>query len=162
MLRLRGTSRLIPSRWTAAAELDLQAPWPQDTAFHAVRHAGGEQLAGFNAAGGRGVLISYEAFAPLLATGLVSLFKQQRMPGAVPRPRSGLARPGRRGGSGGRRPDGRRPAHQHPGRVLAVEYRQQWEPGRQHLYTHPVEPNRGHLTLPTGPGLGATPRSAPC
>nr|MDT0519834.1 hypothetical protein [Streptomyces sp. DSM 41633] len=46
----------------------------------------GEQLAGFNAAGGRGVLISYEAFAPLLATGLVSLLKQQRMPGAAPRP----------------------------------------------------------------------------
>lgn len=46
----------------------------------------GEQLAGFNAAGGRGVLISYEAFAPLLATGIVSLLKQQRMPGAAPRP----------------------------------------------------------------------------
>ncbi|MFK0239021.1 phosphoketolase family protein [Streptomyces vinaceus] len=46
----------------------------------------GEQLAGFNAAGGRGVLISYEAFAPLLATGIISLLKQQRMPGAAPRP----------------------------------------------------------------------------
>ncbi|MFD3334714.1 hypothetical protein ACFWV1_18970 [Streptomyces sp. NPDC058700] len=46
----------------------------------------GEQLAGFNAAGGRGVLISYEAFAPLLTTGVVSLLKQQRMPGAAPRP----------------------------------------------------------------------------
>ncbi|MFF4457237.1 hypothetical protein [Streptomyces goshikiensis] len=46
----------------------------------------GEQLAGFNAAGGRGVLITYEAFAPLLATGVVSLLKQQRMPGAAPRP----------------------------------------------------------------------------
>ncbi|MFD0271093.1 enolase C-terminal domain-like protein [Streptomyces sp. NPDC127106] len=49
-----------------------------------------------------------------------------------------------------------------PDRVLAVEYRQQWEPGRQHLYAHPVEPDRGHLTLPTDAGLGATPRSAPC
>ncbi|MFJ3817722.1 enolase C-terminal domain-like protein [Streptomyces sp. NPDC090056] len=49
-----------------------------------------------------------------------------------------------------------------PDRVLAVEYRQQWEPGRQHLYAHPVEPDRGHLTLPTAPGLGAAPRSAPC
>ncbi|MFG2667581.1 enolase C-terminal domain-like protein [Streptomyces sp. NPDC048387] len=49
-----------------------------------------------------------------------------------------------------------------PDRVLAVEYRQQWEPGRQHLYPHPVEPDGGHLTLPTGPGLGAAPRSAPC
>ncbi|MFD3334713.1 enolase C-terminal domain-like protein [Streptomyces sp. NPDC058700] len=47
----------------------------------------------------------------------------------------------------------------HPNRVLAVEYRQQWEPGRQHLYAHPVEPDRGHLTLPTATGLGATPRS---
>ncbi|MEU2391852.1 enolase C-terminal domain-like protein [Streptomyces sp. NPDC007369] len=49
-----------------------------------------------------------------------------------------------------------------PDRVLAVEYRQQWEPGRQRLYAHPVEPDRGHLTLPPVPGLGATPRSAPC
>ncbi|MGW8355536.1 hypothetical protein [Streptomyces wedmorensis] len=46
----------------------------------------GEQLASFNAVGGRRVLISYEAFAPLLATGIVSLLKQQRMPGAAPRP----------------------------------------------------------------------------
>ncbi|WP_338014366.1 enolase C-terminal domain-like protein [Streptomyces sp. CB02009] len=49
-----------------------------------------------------------------------------------------------------------------PDRVLAVEYRQQWEPGRQHLHAHPVEPDCGHLTLPTAPGLGAAPRSAPC
>ncbi|WP_411107284.1 enolase C-terminal domain-like protein [Streptomyces sp. cmx-4-9] len=49
-----------------------------------------------------------------------------------------------------------------PDRVLAVEYRQQWEPGRQHLYAHPIEPDRGHLTLPTVPGLGATPRSTRC
>ncbi|MFC8010995.1 enolase C-terminal domain-like protein [Streptomyces cinereoruber] len=48
-----------------------------------------------------------------------------------------------------------------PDRVLAVEYRQQWEPGRQNLYAHPVEPDRGHLTLPTTPGLGTAPRSAP-
>ncbi|MCY0945658.1 enolase C-terminal domain-like protein [Streptomyces antarcticus] len=49
-----------------------------------------------------------------------------------------------------------------PDRVLAVEYRQQWEPGRQHLYAQPIEPDRGHLTLPTAPGLGTTPRSASC
>nr|MDT0519833.1 enolase C-terminal domain-like protein [Streptomyces sp. DSM 41633] len=49
-----------------------------------------------------------------------------------------------------------------PDQVLAVEYRQQWEPGRQHLYAHPLEPDRGHLTLPIAPGLGAAPRSAPC
>ncbi|MFE5827732.1 enolase C-terminal domain-like protein [Streptomyces erythrochromogenes] len=49
-----------------------------------------------------------------------------------------------------------------PDQVLAVEYRQQWEPGRQHLYAHPIEPDRGHLTLPTAPCLGAAPRSAPC
>ncbi|MEV8535644.1 enolase C-terminal domain-like protein [Streptomyces sp. NPDC051211] len=49
-----------------------------------------------------------------------------------------------------------------PDRVLAVEYRQQWEPGRQTLYAHGVEPDRGHLTLPTVPGLGAAPRSASC
>ncbi|MGW7318175.1 enolase C-terminal domain-like protein [Streptomyces sp. NPDC054865] len=49
-----------------------------------------------------------------------------------------------------------------PDRVLAAEYRQQWEPGRQHLYAHPVEPHHGHLNLPTAPGLGAAPRSAPC
>ncbi|MFI5642765.1 hypothetical protein ACIA8H_35975 [Streptomyces goshikiensis] len=58
-------------------------PWTTEVLAEEVL---GEQLAGFNAAGGRGVLISYEAFAPLLTTGLVSLLKQQRMPGAAPRP----------------------------------------------------------------------------
>lgn len=58
-------------------------PWTTEVLAEEVL---GEQLAGFNAAGGRGVLISYEAFAPLLATGIVSLLKQQRMPGAAPRP----------------------------------------------------------------------------
>ncbi|WP_432246649.1 hypothetical protein ACRAR1_00130 [Streptomyces sanyensis] len=64
------------------AELAGQ-PWTTELLAEEVL---GEQLAGFNATGGRGVLISYEAFAPLLATGLVSLLKQQRMPGAAPRP----------------------------------------------------------------------------
>ncbi|MFJ8165932.1 hypothetical protein ACIRBY_34145 [Streptomyces sp. NPDC096136] len=64
------------------AEL-ARRPWTTEVLAEEVL---GEQLAGFNAAGGRGVLISYEAFAPLLATGLVSLLKQQRMPGAAPRP----------------------------------------------------------------------------
>ncbi|MEU2391853.1 hypothetical protein [Streptomyces sp. NPDC007369] len=64
------------------AELAGQ-PWTTEILAEEVL---GEQLAGFNAAGGRGVLISYEAFAPLLATGIVSLLKQQRMPGAAPRP----------------------------------------------------------------------------
>ncbi|MGW7318173.1 phosphoketolase family protein [Streptomyces sp. NPDC054865] len=58
-------------------------PWTTEVLAEEVL---GEQLAGFSAAGGRGVLISYEAFAPLLATGIVSLLKQQRMPGAAPRP----------------------------------------------------------------------------
>lgn len=51
-------------------------------------------------------------------------------------------------------------AHQH--RVPAVEYRQQWEPGRQRLYASPVEPHAGFLPLPVAPGLGAMPRSGPC
>lgn len=49
----------------------------------------------------------------------------------------------------------------HPHRVPAVEYRQQWESGRQHLYASPVEPHAGSLPLPAVPGLGATPRSCP-
>ena len=36
-------------------------------------------LAGWTASGRRGVLISYEAFAPLLLTGLVGLLKQRRL-----------------------------------------------------------------------------------
>ncbi|MFE1348507.1 enolase C-terminal domain-like protein [Streptomyces sp. NPDC058757] len=49
----------------------------------------------------------------------------------------------------------------HPDRVPAVEYRLAWEPGRQRLYTHPAEPDHGHLPLPPAPGLGAAPRSRP-
>ncbi|WP_405842629.1 hypothetical protein OG528_30050 [Streptomyces platensis] len=41
-----------------------------------------EWLAGWTASGRRGVVISYEAFAPLLTSGLVSHIKQRRMAGA--------------------------------------------------------------------------------
>lgn len=58
-------------------------PWTSEVLAEEVL---AEQLAGFNAAGGRGVLISYEAFAPLMTTGIVSLLKQRRMPGAADRP----------------------------------------------------------------------------
>ena len=36
-------------------------------------------LAGWTASGRRGVLVSYEAFAPLLLTGLVGYLKQRRL-----------------------------------------------------------------------------------
>lgn len=41
-----------------------------------------EWLAGWTASGRRGVVVSYEAFAPLLTSGLVSHIKQRRMAGA--------------------------------------------------------------------------------
>ncbi|MEU4347159.1 hypothetical protein [Streptomyces sp. NPDC023838] len=41
-----------------------------------------EWLAGWTASGRRGVMVSYEAFAPLLTSGLVSHIKQRRMAGA--------------------------------------------------------------------------------
>ncbi|MGH3905510.1 MAG: hypothetical protein ACRDTE_15190 [Pseudonocardiaceae bacterium] len=40
-------------------------------------------LAGWTGAGGRGVLVSYEAFAPLLLTSLVGLLKQRRLVAAA-------------------------------------------------------------------------------
>ncbi|KPI17646.1 Mandelate racemase/muconate lactonizing protein [Actinobacteria bacterium OK074] len=49
-----------------------------------------------------------------------------------------------------------------PDAVPAVEYRLQWEPGRQHLYDVPLRPENGHIRLPDAPGLGTTPRSTPC
>jgi xylulose-5-phosphate/fructose-6-phosphate phosphoketolase len=39
-----------------------------------------EWLAGWTASGRRGVLVSYEAFAPLLVPGLASILKQRRLP----------------------------------------------------------------------------------
>lgn len=51
----------------------------------------------------------------------------------------------------------------YPAAVPAVEYRLQWEPGRQQRrYAQPWVPSNGHLTLLDCPGLGATPRRAPC
>jgi L-alanine-DL-glutamate epimerase-like enolase superfamily enzyme len=49
-----------------------------------------------------------------------------------------------------------------PATVPAVEFRLQWEPARQLLYAQPCLPEHGLLTLPDTPGLGTTPRSAPC
>ena len=49
-----------------------------------------------------------------------------------------------------------------PVAVPAVEYRLQWEPGRQRLYETPTHPEDGHLRLPDTPGLGATPRRTTC
>ncbi|MFJ4203545.1 enolase C-terminal domain-like protein [Streptomyces sviceus] len=49
-----------------------------------------------------------------------------------------------------------------PEAVPAIEYRMQWEPGRQRLYDHAWLPERGHLRLPESPGLGTTPRRTPC
>ncbi|MFI1868562.1 phosphoketolase family protein [Streptomyces jumonjinensis] len=45
-----------------------------------------EWLAGWTASGRRGVLVSYEAFAPLLTSGLVGHIKQRRLVGAQGRP----------------------------------------------------------------------------
>lgn len=49
-----------------------------------------------------------------------------------------------------------------PDAVPAVEYRIQWEPRRQLLYDLPFQPEHGRIPLPDCPGLGTTPRSAPC
>ncbi|MEU6353139.1 enolase C-terminal domain-like protein [Streptomyces sp. NPDC047072] len=49
-----------------------------------------------------------------------------------------------------------------PEAVPAIEYRLQWEPGRQHLYDHAWRPEHGHLRLPESPGLGTIPRRTPC
>lgn len=49
-----------------------------------------------------------------------------------------------------------------PEAVPAIEYRLQWEPGRQHLYDHAWHPEHGHLRLPESPGLGTTPRRTSC
>ncbi|GAA2507263.1 enolase C-terminal domain-like protein [Streptomyces gobitricini] len=49
-----------------------------------------------------------------------------------------------------------------PDAVPAVEYRLQWEPGRQRLYDEPLRPQDGHIRLPDSPGLGTTPRSTTC
>ncbi|MEW1550741.1 enolase C-terminal domain-like protein [Streptomyces tsukubensis] len=49
-----------------------------------------------------------------------------------------------------------------PDAVPAVEYRIQWEPGRQRLYDEPLRPEGGHIVLPDSPGLGTTPRRASC
>lgn len=49
-----------------------------------------------------------------------------------------------------------------PEAAPAVEYRLQWEPGRQRLYDHTWLPEHGHLRLPDLPGLGTAPRRAPC
>lgn len=49
-----------------------------------------------------------------------------------------------------------------PAAVPAVEFRLQWEPARQLLYAQPCLPEHGQLTVPDMPGLGTTPRSAPC
>ena len=46
--------------------------------------------------------------------------------------------------------------------VPAIEYRLQWEPGRQRLYDHAWLPEHGHLRLAESPGLGTTPRRTPC
>jgi L-alanine-DL-glutamate epimerase-like enolase superfamily enzyme len=43
--------------------------------------------------------------------------------------------------------------------IAAVEWRVQWEPNRQQLYTDPMTPTNGQLHLPATPGLGTTPRS---
>lgn len=43
--------------------------------------------------------------------------------------------------------------------IPAVEYRLQWEPVQQLIYQQPWLPIRGHIRMPTTPGLGATPRS---
>jgi L-alanine-DL-glutamate epimerase-like enolase superfamily enzyme len=47
----------------------------------------------------------------------------------------------------------------YPHVVTAVEYRLQWEPRRQRMYTEPWRPVRGRIALPDQPGLGANPRS---
>ncbi|AYF30428.1 hypothetical protein CSH63_23865 [Micromonospora tulbaghiae] len=47
----------------------------------------------------------------------------------------------------------------HPGAVPAVEYRLQWEPGRQQRYALPWRPTKDVITIPRSPGLGAAPRS---
>jgi len=50
-----------------------------------------------------------------------------------------------------------------PDAVPAVEYRLRWEPGRQELLDVPLLPDRGYLSAPQAPGLGATPkRRLPC
>ncbi|MFM9572156.1 enolase C-terminal domain-like protein [Streptomyces turgidiscabies] len=49
-----------------------------------------------------------------------------------------------------------------PEAVPAIEYRLQWEPGRQRLYDHTWFPEHGHLRLPESPGLGTIPRRTPC
>ena len=47
----------------------------------------------------------------------------------------------------------------YPDAIPAVEYRLRWEPARQHRYVCPFQPERGIITVPRSPGLGATPRS---
>jgi L-alanine-DL-glutamate epimerase-like enolase superfamily enzyme len=49
-----------------------------------------------------------------------------------------------------------------PETVPAVEYRLQWEPGRQRLYARTWLPEHGHLHLPETPGLGTAPRRTLC
>ncbi|MFD7443996.1 enolase C-terminal domain-like protein [Streptomyces sp. NPDC059909] len=49
-----------------------------------------------------------------------------------------------------------------PDVVPAVEYRLQWEPGRQRLYDVPLQPVDGNIRLPDIPGLATTPRSTTC
>lgn len=49
-----------------------------------------------------------------------------------------------------------------PEAVPAVEYRLQWEPGRQRLYAHSWLPEHGQFRLPESPGLGTAPRRTPC
>ncbi|MDT0493146.1 enolase C-terminal domain-like protein [Streptomyces griseus] len=49
-----------------------------------------------------------------------------------------------------------------PDAVPAVEYRLQWEPGRQRLYDESLQPEDGHIRLPDSPGLGTTPRRTAC
>lgn len=46
-----------------------------------------------------------------------------------------------------------------PRAVGAVEYRLQWEPGRQRVYREPWLPVSGTVTIPEAPGLGTVPRS---
>jgi L-alanine-DL-glutamate epimerase-like enolase superfamily enzyme len=48
-----------------------------------------------------------------------------------------------------------------PDVIAAVEWRVQWEPNRQQLYTDPTIPTNGQLRLPATPGLGTTPRRTP-
>jgi len=46
-----------------------------------------------------------------------------------------------------------------PEAIPAIEYRLQWEPIRQRKYACPWQPAQGVITVPSSPGLGATPGS---